>query len=168
MATGVGALISISFINFIDERTKNWKWTFRCGWGNHGSTVFDKTDECCKVHDLCYDKIDEGLFGCSPKFHVYDWKPTDNGGIICQDQIGSCYRKICDCDRFAADCYALHRKTYNLTYLDQYFPFDKREACQWCFFYFILFEKKLKYSIFLEKNKQMSHSIQWEFVNDDI
>ncbi|CAF0902790.1 unnamed protein product [Adineta ricciae] len=84
-----------------------------CGSGTFGSQTLDATDECCRIHDECYDRIAGGFFGCWPKLVTYAWQGLSNQGIACSDKSGSCDRNTCECDKAAADCFARHRTTYN-------------------------------------------------------
>jgi secretory phospholipase A2 len=81
--------------------------------GSHGSLTLDDTDECCRIHDKCYKRIDGGLFGCWPKLVTYDWEKRSNRGIVCTDRIDTCDRNACDCDKAAADCFERHRSTHD-------------------------------------------------------
>ncbi|UJR08456.1 hypothetical protein I4U23_012726 [Adineta vaga] len=84
-----------------------------CGAGTYGSQTLDATDECCRIHDECYDEIAGGFFGCSPKLVTYAWEARSNKAIVCTDPIGSCDRNTCECDKAAVDCFARHRQTYD-------------------------------------------------------
>ena len=74
---------------------------FWCGKGGNGQPV-DEIDECCKVHDKCYDAaIDQ--FDCSPKVVTYTYnydKPTDT--LNCKQGQMTCENYVCQCDKAAA------------------------------------------------------------------
>lgn len=97
----------------------------RCGSGNYGPFVADATDDCCQIHDRCYDRIDGGVFGCSPKLVTYDWEELSNRQIQCTDEAGTCDRKACECDKAAVDCYERHRATYRADLVDVATRFGK-------------------------------------------
>jgi hypothetical protein len=90
----------------------------RCGSGSYGSLTVDATDDCCRVHDQCYDRISGGFFGCSPKLVTYDWQKLANNVIVCTDPVGTCDRNACDCDKAAVDCYEKHRSTFDSDFRD--------------------------------------------------
>nr|P00622.1 RecName: Full=Basic phospholipase A2 caudoxin; Short=svPLA2; AltName: Full=Phosphatidylcholine 2-acylhydrolase [Bitis caudalis] len=77
-----------------------------CGWGGKGQPK-DDTDRCCFVHDCCYGKADK----CSPKMILYSYK-FHNGNIVCGDK-NACKKKVCECDRVAAICFAASKHSYN-------------------------------------------------------
>ncbi|UJR23797.1 hypothetical protein I4U23_026774 [Adineta vaga] len=100
-----------------------------CGSGTHGTEVVDRTDNCCRVHDLCYDEVQSQ--GCSPKWGVsYSWSRLSNREIRCTDGYGTCDRKTCDCDKAAVDCFAATRRTYNSFYR-QLSNSQKQYLCNW-------------------------------------
>ena len=89
----------------------------RCGVGNYGSLIVDQTDNCCRIHDHCYQRISGGWFGCSPKLVTYAWKGRLNHTIECHDSIGTCDRNACECDKAAVNCFANHRSSYQSSFL---------------------------------------------------
>ncbi|KAK7933930.1 hypothetical protein WMY93_004826 [Mugilogobius chulae] len=87
-----------------------------CGLGGSGTPV-DELDQCCKVHDKCYEAA-RRLPGCSsvadlPHVLVYDY--TCSGQTVsCSASNDSCQMAACECDRVAANCFA--EKPYNSEY----------------------------------------------------
>eukprot|EP00117_Sycon_ciliatum_P013981 scpid91622/ scgid14435/ Phospholipase A2; Phosphatidylcholine 2-acylhydrolase len=90
-----------------------------CGVGGSGRTV-DAIDECCKVHDKCYERQDS----CYPKSIPYFWH-CENGAPICSSKEAKywydylrgynsgCMRRVCECDREAALCFRRHASVYS-------------------------------------------------------
>jgi secretory phospholipase A2 len=101
----------------------------RCGVGHYGSLVADATDNCCRIHDQCYARINGGILGCSPKIVTYSWKGLSNKVIECTDPIGTCDRNACECDKAAADCYQRHRFTYYAGLLNMGDSDERIEIC---------------------------------------
>ncbi|XP_033828099.1 phospholipase A2-like [Periophthalmus magnuspinnatus] len=84
-----------------------------CGFGGKGTPV-DELDQCCKVHDKCYEAARK-LPGCSaiadlPYVLVYD-HTCSNQRVTCSDTNDTCQLAVCECDRVAAHCFA--EKPYN-------------------------------------------------------
>uniref|UniRef100_A0A8C6UIC2 Phospholipase A2 n=1 Tax=Neogobius melanostomus TaxID=47308 RepID=A0A8C6UIC2_9GOBI len=84
-----------------------------CGFGGKGAPV-DEVDECCKVHDNCYDAARRAP-GCTavqdlPYVLVYD-HTCSNQQVTCSASNGKCQAAVCECDRVAAHCFA--GKPYN-------------------------------------------------------
>ncbi|CAF3985660.1 unnamed protein product [Rotaria sp. Silwood2] len=63
-----------------------------CGWGSKGFKVVDAIDQCCVVHDNCYNNA----------WYDYDFVTND---IQCTDEPGTIDREACECDRQAALCF---------------------------------------------------------------
>uniref|UniRef100_G1Q0Q3 Phospholipase A2 n=1 Tax=Myotis lucifugus TaxID=59463 RepID=G1Q0Q3_MYOLU len=87
-----------------------------CGLGGRGSPK-DATDRCCAAHDCCYRRLEKQK--CGTKFLNYNFTYR-KGQIICEGKQDSCRRKLCECDKAAASCFARNRKTYKKQY--QYYP----------------------------------------------
>ncbi|KAJ7337922.1 Phospholipase A2, major isoenzyme [Desmophyllum pertusum] len=87
-----------------------------CGYGGKGTPV-DDTDRCCKVHDECYESIQNSDL-CSFSSAVYwkKYKRLDDTCTGCADADGTCKRAICECDGAAARCFAETEHTYNEKY----------------------------------------------------
>merc|ERR1719186_1727911 len=60
----------------------NW-----CGLGNNGREPVDEMDACCKVHDLCYDQVEnsDSCLSPHPLLVTYQWKRTGNVTLVCDD-----------------------------------------------------------------------------------
>ncbi|CAM2104400.1 unnamed protein product [Caretta caretta] len=78
--------------------TKSAFWNYysygcHCGLGGKG-TPKDGTDQCCYLHDCCYERLND--HGCNAKFNSYSYVYL-NGKIYCG--MGSqCKRESCQCD----------------------------------------------------------------------
>lgn len=86
-----------------------------CGLGGKGIPV-DELDECCFLHDQCYDKISTYLQFwnlCSPHLVNYSWDFYQNV-VTCKENPETCAYKMCICDKIAAECFA--RQRYNFAY----------------------------------------------------
>ncbi|XP_041643408.1 phospholipase A2, minor isoenzyme-like [Cheilinus undulatus] len=84
-----------------------------CGFGGSG-TPLDEVDECCRVHDKCYEKSRKTP-GCTavsdlPYILSYDFT-CSNQEVTCSGTNNKCQAAVCECDRVAAHCFA--RTTYN-------------------------------------------------------
>uniref|UniRef100_A0A668AJ39 Phospholipase A2 n=1 Tax=Myripristis murdjan TaxID=586833 RepID=A0A668AJ39_9TELE len=84
-----------------------------CGFGGTG-TPRDGVDECCKVHDKCYERSRKTP-GCTaiadlPYILAYDFSCT-NDQVSCSATNDKCQAAVCECDRVAAHCFA--QATYN-------------------------------------------------------
>nr|XP_020486745.1 phospholipase A2-like [Labrus bergylta] len=84
-----------------------------CGLGGSG-TPLDELDECCRVHDKCYQTSRKAP-GCTalvdlPYVIVYDFT-CSNQQVTCSATNNKCQAAVCECDRVAAHCFA--RTTYN-------------------------------------------------------
>ncbi|XP_006883640.1 PREDICTED: phospholipase A2, membrane associated-like [Elephantulus edwardii] len=81
-----------------------------CGWGGKGSPK-DATDWCCFEHDCCYAELED--YGCGTKFLGYKFSSYGDT-IVCGKKDGDfCRRKLCQCDRNAAYCFARNEDTYD-------------------------------------------------------
>ncbi|XP_053500691.1 phospholipase A2 [Ictalurus furcatus] len=82
-----------------------------CGYGGSGTPV-DDLDRCCQVHDKCYgDAMQHDA--CwpildNPYTEIYAYncdKATKT--ITCKSNNSECEMFICECDRKAAECFAV-------------------------------------------------------------
>lgn len=83
-----------------------------CGFGGTG-TPLDELDECCRVHDKCYENSRKAP-GCTsladlPYIIDYDYT-CSNQQVTCSATNNKCQSTVCECDRVAAHCFA--RTTY--------------------------------------------------------
>ncbi|XP_037537161.1 phospholipase A2, minor isoenzyme-like [Nematolebias whitei] len=79
-----------------------------CGFGGTGTPV-DEVDECCLLHDKCYE-ASRKVPGCTslsdlPYIIVYDYT-CSNTQVKCSDTNDKCQAAVCECDRVAAHCFA--------------------------------------------------------------
>lgn len=109
----VGKKITFDTLNFT-QNTGFISLFDRCGSGTYGSKVLDATDDCCRIHDQCYDRISGGFFGCSPKLVTYDWEGRLNHAVVCTDPLNTCDRNACECDKAAVDCFQRNRATFDI------------------------------------------------------
>ncbi|XP_053332031.1 phospholipase A2-like [Clarias gariepinus] len=84
-----------------------------CGWGGSGTPV-DDLDRCCQVHDNCYAEALKHK-ACWPVFdnpyteiYAYSCDRTTKK-ITCKKNNTVCEMFICECDRKAADCFAVSK-----------------------------------------------------------
>nr|NP_001076000.1 phospholipase A2, membrane associated precursor [Mus musculus]P31482.3 RecName: Full=Phospholipase A2, membrane associated; AltName: Full=Enhancing factor; Short=EF; AltName: Full=GIIC sPLA2; AltName: Full=Group IIA phospholipase A2; AltName: Full=Phosphatidylcholine 2-acylhydrolase 2A; Flags: Precursor [Mus musculus]AAC52252.1 secretory group II phospholipase A2 [Mus musculus]AAH45156.1 Pla2g2a protein [Mus musculus]AHB62392.1 phospholipase A2 group IIa [Mus musculus] len=87
-----------------------------CGLGGKGSPK-DATDRCCVTHDCCYKSLEKS--GCGTKLLKYKYS-HQGGQITCSANQNSCQKRLCQCDKAAAECFARNKKTYSLKY--QFYP----------------------------------------------
>lgn len=80
-----------------------------CGLGGKGSPK-DATDWCCAAHDCCYKQLKKR--GCGTKLLSYKFVFRQDQ-IICEPQ-DDCRRRLCQCDKIAANCFARNLRTYNV------------------------------------------------------
>ncbi|CAF1177833.1 unnamed protein product [Adineta ricciae] len=97
-----------------------------CGPGAYGNEFLDSTDYCCKTHDECYDSVQNS--NCSPYWASYKYDRLSNGQLQCTDAHGTCGRKVCECDKAAADCFEANRGTYK-SWLRGLSNDDRRRLC---------------------------------------
>ncbi|KAL4240479.1 Phospholipase A2 [Mactra antiquata] len=87
----------------------NW-----CGFGGKGGTV-DDIDACCKAHDECYERINDGSCETLLKYKIYTteyrWS-FKNGNIVCHDD-DTCAKQLCECDHAASICFGKYQAEYN-------------------------------------------------------
>ncbi|XP_020754843.1 phospholipase A2, membrane associated-like [Odocoileus virginianus] len=97
-----------------------------CGAGSRG-TPKDATDWCCRAHDCCYENLKKR--GCRTTFQSYNFI-FQRGQIVCGDQ-DFCKRRLCQCDKTAADCLDRNRRTYNknLQYYNNLLCFGSAPKC---------------------------------------
>ncbi|XP_008334839.1 phospholipase A2-like [Cynoglossus semilaevis] len=84
-----------------------------CGFGGQG-TPRDDLDQCCKLHDHCYEASRKipGCSGVADLPYVIDYDFTcSNRQVACSATNDQCQAAVCECDRVAAHCFA--RNTYN-------------------------------------------------------
>ncbi|EDO40742.1 predicted protein, partial [Nematostella vectensis] len=81
-----------------------------CGLGGNGSPL-DETDECCYIHDKCYDDI-IARSTCGYSFQVYfrDYKHSCTrceplSSYPSDDYYRECRVDLCKCDSEAAKCF---------------------------------------------------------------
>ncbi|XP_038071154.1 phospholipase A2 AP-PLA2-I-like [Patiria miniata] len=99
-----------------------------CGAGGHGTPV-DDTDECCAVHDKCYeDATSNGCSALQIYYITYDYEKTTASDGSCQlsckaqadydssDNDAQCRAYMCNCDRKGSECFAKNRPTYDKKY----------------------------------------------------
>ncbi|XP_072747351.1 uncharacterized protein [Anoplolepis gracilipes] len=78
-----------------------------CGFLGSGY-VIDGIDQCCKMHDWCYDATDCLMF--SEYFVPYYWRCYHGYKPVCAVEhgswggSGSCAQRLCECDRSLAEC----------------------------------------------------------------
>ncbi|XP_074139882.1 phospholipase A2 [Sminthopsis crassicaudata] len=79
-----------------------------CGLGGSGTPV-DELDQCCQIHDRCYDaakKLDSCKFLLdNPYTKMYSYSCSNNE-ITCESKNNECKAFICNCDRNAAICFS--------------------------------------------------------------
>ncbi|KAL6472723.1 hypothetical protein MHYP_G00189110 [Metynnis hypsauchen] len=82
-----------------------------CGKGGSGTPV-DELDGCCQVHDQCYDDAMQHD-ACwpildNPYTEIYAYQcDKANKKITCKSNNNECEMFICECDRKAAECFAV-------------------------------------------------------------
>ncbi|XP_034047877.1 phospholipase A2-like [Thalassophryne amazonica] len=82
-----------------------------CGLGGSGTPV-DDLDRCCQVHDQCYSDAMQHT-DCwpildNPYTEFYDYTCDEaNKKVTCTNNNGACEMFICECDRKAAECFAV-------------------------------------------------------------
>ncbi|XP_072016227.1 phospholipase A2 AP-PLA2-I-like [Amphiura filiformis] len=106
-----------------------------CGLGGEGNPL-DKTDECCVVHDDCYDQVmKSGLCYADNQVYAidydYEWAncKTDQASITCKKTADytdhkwpECAEMMCECDKQGAICFNAERGTFN----EDYKRYDQR------------------------------------------
>ncbi|KAI1692330.1 phospholipase a2 domain-containing protein [Ditylenchus destructor] len=84
-----------------------------CGLGDSGGPPIDEIDECCRIHDKCYETSDSK--GCNPYLWPYPGFPPQFpfGPLHCvhipdwvPDWVSRCPEMVCVCDRDLLDCFA--------------------------------------------------------------
>ncbi|XP_030272933.1 phospholipase A2, minor isoenzyme-like [Sparus aurata] len=86
-----------------------------CGYGGQGTPV-DELDQCCKVHDDCYEaqmndpECKSFWPHLKPYFIYYRYTCTEHQPT-CSASNNKCQAAACECDRAAALCFA--RAKYN-------------------------------------------------------
>ncbi|KAL7846909.1 hypothetical protein SRHO_G00218890 [Serrasalmus rhombeus] len=82
-----------------------------CGKGGSGTPV-DELDRCCEVHDHCYNAAMQHD-ACwtildNPYTEIYAYQcDKANKKITCKSNNNECEMFICECDRKAAECFAV-------------------------------------------------------------
>ncbi|XP_013395266.1 uncharacterized protein LOC106170257 [Lingula anatina] len=112
---------------------KYYGYGCHCGLGGHGAVV-DPTDECCKIHDECYEMLTR-TGQCNWRLTVY-LLPYSYSGCKGNNMTpacrlpswywlyGRCRYQICKCDMIAAQCFQDQRGTFNAKYVN----YDKRKC----------------------------------------
>uniref|UniRef100_A0AC34PUL6 Phospholipase A2 n=1 Tax=Panagrolaimus sp. JU765 TaxID=591449 RepID=A0AC34PUL6_9BILA len=86
-----------------------------CGVGGEGKPI-DGIDECCMLHDHCYDKaVDTKMCFDVPFEYVedYSWMCNVTGKHsepICSDDQNTCKSALCWCDQMVVDCWGQYPK----------------------------------------------------------
>ncbi|XP_052791175.1 acidic phospholipase A2 Cc1-PLA2-like isoform X2 [Mya arenaria] len=85
-----------------------------CGYGGSGDPV-DPIDQCCKVHDNCYQRLNRKECDALLKYRVYttEYKWSFKDGTIICNELDSCAHELCECDRVAATCFGEHEQLYD-------------------------------------------------------
>ncbi|XP_071039514.1 phospholipase A2 'basic'-like isoform X2 [Parasteatoda tepidariorum] len=92
----------LDFVNY-----GNW-----CGLGGSGIPL-DHIDRCCKMHDLCYEKIaNYECYDEKPHLAHYKWK-YGNGKIYCSKGNYGCGPAACRCDARIANCAEIYADSYD-------------------------------------------------------
>ncbi|XP_067423615.1 basic phospholipase A2 Tbo-G6D49-like isoform X2 [Emydura macquarii macquarii] len=95
---------------------KNAIWNYSmygcfCGWGGKGMPK-DATDQCCRLHDCCYDRLSNN--GCNAITDMYSYFYLSKT-IYCG--LGSwCETQSCECDKKFVHCLKRHLGSYNKKY----------------------------------------------------
>lgn len=103
----------IQFGNMIKEITGKNPLAFDaygnyCGKGGSGIPL-DAIDNCCKIHDQCYDN----LKNCIPHLVTYKYDIT-NKKITCLTEMSKeCGYGTCICDKQAVECFEKNLNSYN-------------------------------------------------------
>ncbi|TRY65582.1 hypothetical protein DNTS_015192 [Danionella cerebrum] len=80
-----------------------------CGLGGQGTPV-DQLDQCCFTHDGCYYQARhlESCSGFEPPYTIiYDYSWDEINKITCLASNDACAMFVCQCDKNAAECFAL-------------------------------------------------------------
>jgi hypothetical protein len=88
---------------------------FSCGKGNEPKPPVDGIDECCRIHDACYDEYDTHIldkccagwvprWACSSYLEKYDYEcnPAAKEIIHCKTKAegnNECEIFLCNCDK---------------------------------------------------------------------
>ncbi|XP_020624284.1 phospholipase A2 A2-actitoxin-Cgg2a-like [Orbicella faveolata] len=94
-----------------------------CGFGGKGTPV-DEIDQCCYIHDRCYDNITEKgtcPFEIGVYANVYKRKDCTRCAEISIFGNSRCEKELCECDAAAARCF----KKYDSKFQDRYKNYDK-------------------------------------------
>ncbi|CAL1272880.1 unnamed protein product [Larinioides sclopetarius] len=87
-----------------------------CGLGGSGQPV-DPIDECCQVHDLCYNLSSKGAcrsLGEKGVYQVdYQWSKEKDGLAACDNDQDKCKTTICMCDAMLTNCLKSNLEFYN-------------------------------------------------------
>ena len=85
------------------------KW---CGAGGSGTPV-DAIDNCCKIHDECYDRTAEKYSICVPHLAMYIFSYDKNKNDVKCSALTNCGSDTCECDRQAVLCFKANEAAYN-------------------------------------------------------
>ncbi|GFY64843.1 hypothetical protein TNIN_178871 [Trichonephila inaurata madagascariensis] len=87
-----------------------------CGLGGSGVPV-DPIDECCQIHDLCYNLSSKGVchsLGEKGVYQVeYKWTRDKEGLASCDSDQDKCKTTICMCDAMLTNCFKDNLEFYN-------------------------------------------------------
>nr|XP_026689661.1 uncharacterized protein LOC113474129 [Ciona intestinalis] len=88
-----------------------------CGYSGEGRPL-DDTDQCCYLHDRCYDEAETITKTFSERtggsyFADYSYECKENRPICIENENTVYTQAICNCDRIASECFLAARRTYN-------------------------------------------------------
>ena len=83
-----------------------------CGAGGSGTPV-DAIDNCCKIHDECYDRTSEKYSFCWPHLSLYTFGYDKDKNSISCNSFTNCAAATCACDREAVLCFKANDAVYN-------------------------------------------------------
>ncbi|KAG8188899.1 hypothetical protein JTE90_014954 [Oedothorax gibbosus] len=107
----------------------NW-----CGLGGEGRPV-DLIDECCQVHDLCYEVSARGA--CkgegekAPYRADYTWKKGNDGAAYCEEESDRCKSSVCSCDTMLANCLRDNAAAYDQDQLHPLSLYELMREANW-------------------------------------
>uniref|UniRef100_A0A0K0EGK9 Phospholipase A2 n=1 Tax=Strongyloides stercoralis TaxID=6248 RepID=A0A0K0EGK9_STRER len=82
-----------------------------CGAGGSGTPI-DGIDECCMMHDECYDAaIDRKICYDVPYEYLDDYSWDCNNHVAyCKPNLTGCGKALCNCDKIVVDCWRKFEK----------------------------------------------------------